>query len=176
MMKTICLLACVVSLICGCSKQPQKEQPPSTRPALPAGLDSYFQQYCDYTGSLGIGFVAWHTYDYRFRQHLKKTDDPELKRLYVLYEMHQELDWAIQDFEQGIIKTGKTESRPLTPDEWETTRQRLVGQITHLETYAAFTNYATGAMDMFDRHNPDLDQQWVEEKRKQVEAVKAPEK
>ena len=28
-----------------------------------ARLQNYFELYCDYTGNMGIGFVASHTYD-----------------------------------------------------------------------------------------------------------------
>ena len=177
MMKNITIVIAIIALASGCSKKPPNTVQPreSISAALPPRLDVYFQQYCDYTGSLGIGFCADHTYDYRFRQYLKKTEDPELKRLYVLYHLHQSLDWAIRDYEKGIVMTGKTSSRPLTPDEWKETKQRLIGEIDDLSAYVAFTNHATNAKDIFDQPDSELDQKWVAEKRKKVEAVKPPE-
>src|SRR4051812_48351155 len=112
-MRTPVLLIALVLAASGCSKQPEHAASPSTV-TLPPRLDSYFEQYCDYTGSLGIGFVAWHTYDYRFRQHLKETHDPELKRLFVLQHLNRDVEFALNDFEKGIVRTGKTSSRPLT--------------------------------------------------------------
>lgn len=84
-------------LLAGCSP----DQPRSLRPIapLPEGLDSYFERYCDYTGGLGIGFVPSHTYDFRFRQRLKTTHDPELKRLFVLDHLHGEVEFALDDFQ-----------------------------------------------------------------------------
>jgi hypothetical protein len=94
-------LLCLVSI--GCSQKPP--QAPSV--ALPNGLQSRFEDYCDYTGGLGIGFVAWHTYDYRFRQHLKRTQDPELKRLYVLENLHRGTAVAIDNLETDQMQTGR---------------------------------------------------------------------
>jgi hypothetical protein len=174
MMKTITIFVAIIVLASGCSKAPPNkvQSRDSTSTVLPPRLDEYFRQYCDYTGSLGIGFCADHTYDYRFRQYLKKTEDPEVKRLYVLHHLHQSLDWAIRDFEKGIVMTGKTSSRPLTPEEWKETKHRLLGKIDDLSVYVAFTNHATSATDIFDQLDPDMDQEWIEEKRKKIEAVK----
>jgi hypothetical protein len=77
-------------------------------------LQSYFERYCDYTGGMGIGFVASHTYDYQFRQHLKKTNDRELKRLFVLQHLYRDLDFAARDYQEGKIRIGKADYREMT--------------------------------------------------------------
>ncbi|MFT5524599.1 MAG: hypothetical protein ACI9HK_002554 [Pirellulaceae bacterium] len=86
-------------------------------------LQRYFERYCDYTGGMGIGFVASHTYDFNFRQHLKKTDDEELKRLFVLQHLYRDVDSSLRDYEEGRIRIGKTEYGVLctTPEKvhWE---------------------------------------------------------
>jgi hypothetical protein len=48
-------------------------------------MDEYFQRYCGYTrtGGMGIGFYAAHTYEDRYAQRLAATQDAELKRLFV---------------------------------------------------------------------------------------------
>lgn len=153
----------------GCSKQLKQEAPPATV-ALPPRLDSYFEQYCDYTGGLGIGFVASHTYDYRFRQHLKETHDPELKRLFVLQHLHRDVEFALDDFEKGIVRTGKAASRPLTLSEWQDTQKKIQAQIDDLATYYAFTNFATNR-DPFDPPDPELDSMWIEELRGKIRSV-----
>ena len=76
-----------------------------------ARLQKYFERYCDYTGGMGIGFVASHTYDYKFRQHLKSTNDPELKRLFVLWHLYRELDSHC-----GITKKADSESGRLNTE------------------------------------------------------------
>src|SRR5262252_3026349 len=98
-MRTSVLMLALVLAASGCSKQPERTAQPSTS-HLPPRLDSYFEDYCDYTGGMGIGFVASHTYDYRFRQHLKETHDPELKRLFVLQHLHRDVEFALGDFEK----------------------------------------------------------------------------
>jgi len=62
--------------------------------SLPPRLDSYFEEYCDYTGNMGIGFVADHTWDYQFRHRLKTTTDPELKRLFVLQHLYADVEFV----------------------------------------------------------------------------------
>jgi len=163
-------LLVLVLTVSGCSKQPQQSALSSTA-TLPPRLDSYFEQYCDYTGSLGIGFVAWHTYDYRFRQHLKETHDPELKRLFVLQHLNRDVEWALDDFEKGIVRTGKTSSRPLTLSEWQDAQKRIRAQIDDLATYYAFTNFATTNLDLFDPPNPKLDSMWIEELRGKLQSI-----
>src|SRR5688572_24750628 len=127
-MRAPILLIALLVTVSGCSKQPQQATSSSTV-ALPPRLDSYFEQYCDYTGGLGIGFVATHTYDYRFRQRLKETHDPELKRLFVLQHLNRDVEWALDDFEKGIARTGKASSRPLTLSEWQDTQKKIQAQI-----------------------------------------------
>lgn len=169
-MRAPILLIALLLAASGCSKQPKQAAPPSTI-ALPPRLDSYFEQYCDYTGSLGIGFVAWHTYDYRFRQHLKETHDPELKRLFVLQHLNQDVEWALGDFEKGIVRTGKTSSRPLTISEWQDTQKKIQAQIADLTTYYAFTNFATTNRAPFDPQDPKLDSMWIEELREKLRSI-----
>ena len=98
-------------------------------------LDGYFQRYCDYTGGLGIGFVASHTYDFKFRQRLKATQDREIKRLFVLQHLYSELDLAISDFEKGIVVTGKNSSRKLTPEERVSTRTSIAERMDDLSRF-----------------------------------------
>jgi hypothetical protein len=164
------LLLALILAASSCSKRPEQAAPPPSV-ALPPRLDSYFEQYCDYTGSLGIGFVAWHTYDYRFRQHLKATQDPELKRLYVLQNLHRDVEISLREFEAGIVVTGKTSSRPLTTSEWQDTRRHILQQIDDLAVYTAFTNFATVSHDLMDRSDPSLDASWVEELRETLRKI-----
>lgn len=169
-MRAPILLIAFLVAVSGCSKQPQQAASSSTV-VLPPRLDSYFEQYCDYTGGLGIEFVAAHTYDYRFRQHLKETHDPELKRLFVLQHLNRDVEWALDDFEKGIVRTGKTSSRPLTLSEWQDTQKKIQAQIDDLATYYAFTNYATTNRDPFDPPDPKLDSMWIEELRGKLQSV-----
>jgi hypothetical protein len=157
----------LVVLLGGCATQQSRNSPV----ALPLRLDSYFEDYCDYTGSLGIGFVAWHTFDYRFRQHLKATQDPELKRLFVLQNLHRDVEISLREFGAGIVVTGKTSSRPLTLSEWRSTQQRIQTQIDDLAAYTAFTNFATVSHDTMDRSDRTLDASWVEELRETLRSI-----
>ena len=138
---------------------------------LPPRLDSYFESYCDYTGGLGIGFVPSHTYDYRFRQRLKTSKDPELKRLFVLQHLHEDVEFALDDFQQGIVKTGKSSSRVLTLSEWQSTQRSIQTQINDLAAYSAFTNFATAIRDPMDPADPSLDTSWIEELRERLRSV-----
>ena len=106
-----------------------------TRKAEQTKLDTYFTQYCNDTGGLGIGFVASHTYDYKFRQRLKSTTDPELKRLFVLQHLYRDVDSKIRDYERGQIRVGKVDYRKMTPEETETARKEL---LVMLDDLAAF--------------------------------------
>jgi hypothetical protein len=115
-------------VLCGC----ESKQTRSTSTVRNPKLDSYFERYCDYTGGLGIGFVASHTYDFEFRQHLKKTEDAELKRLFVLQHLYQELDRAILDFERGIVMTGKSSSRQMTAEERASKRSSITERLDDL--------------------------------------------
>jgi hypothetical protein len=67
---------------------------------------------------MGIGFAGWDTYLYRFHQQLRTTSDPELKRLFVLANLHREVDLALDNFAMGIVIIGQSSSRPLTLSEW----------------------------------------------------------
>jgi hypothetical protein len=132
---------------------------------------------------VGIGFVAWHTYDYRFRQHLKQTQDPELKRLYVLQNLHESVDRGLSDFEAGIKRTGKTSSRPLTQPEWQAKRHELLEQVEDLATYAAFTNFARARLeripgrgpveerDLMDTKVPGQEEGWIDGLRQRITKV-----
>lgn len=165
----ILLLAAVVAAS-GCSEQPDQAEPPSTV-ALPPRLDSYFEHYCNYTGGLAIGFDAWDTYDYRFRQYLKETHDPELKRLFVLQHLNRDVDLALDDFKKGIVRTGKVSSRPLTLSEWQDAHKRILAQINDLVTYYAFTNFATTNRDPTDPPDPRLDSMWIEGLREKLQSI-----
>ncbi len=156
-------------LFAGCTKQTPLTPPPDV--ALPPRLDWYFENYCDYTGSLGIGFDPSHTYDYRFRQRLKTTLDPELKRLFVLQQLHRDVEYALDDFEKGIVRTGKSSSRPLTFSEWQSARQSIRTQIGDLDAYSAFSNFSKARPDRFDSPNPSLDSSWIEELRGKLRSV-----
>ncbi len=168
-MRTLGTILTITLLLAGCSKPSPPS--PSAAVTLPPRLDSYFEGYCDYTGGLGIGFDASHTYDYRFRQHLKTTHDPELKRLFVLQNLHQEVEFALDDFEKGIVRTGKSSSRPLTLSEWQETQKSIRAQIDDLATYNAFTNFATARGDPLDDADPTLDSMWVEELRGKLRSI-----
>ena len=165
----ILLIAFLVALS-GCSKR-SRQAASSSAVVLPPRLDSYFEQYCDYTGGMGIGFDASQTYDYRFRQHLKETHDPELKRLFVLQHLNRDVEWALDDFEKGIARTGKASSRPLTLPEWQATQKKIQAQIDDLATYYAFTNFATTNRDPIDPPDPKLDSMWFEELRGKLQSV-----
>ena len=160
------LLALVIA---GCAAH----SPPSSRPAatLPPRLDSYFESYCDYTGGLGIGFVPSHTYDYRFRQRLKTAQDPELKRLFVLQHLHRDVEFALDDFKRGIVRTGKSSSRPLTLLEWQSTQQSIQTQIDDLAAYSAFTNFVSTTSDPLDPPDPSLDRNWVDGLRGKLRSI-----
>jgi hypothetical protein len=157
-------------LLEGCSKQLPPSSPVATV-SLPPRLDFYFENYCDYTGGLGIGFDASDTYGYRFRQHLKATPDPEFKRLFVLHLLHREVELALKDFEKGIVRTGKTSDRPLTRSEWEDTRKSIQTQIDDLATYSTFTNFAIVRRDPFDPPEPTMDLMWIHELRGRLRSI-----
>lgn len=164
------LLIASILAVTGCSKQSEHTVQPTTV-SLPPRLESYFERYCDYTGSLGIGFVAWDTYDYRFRQHLRETRDPELKRLFVLQHLSQDVECALADFEKGIVRTGKASSRPPTLSEWQDTRKQIQAQIADLASYYAFTNFATTNRNLFDSSDARLDSMWIEELREKIKSI-----
>ena len=95
----------------------------------------YFDRYCDDDDSLGIGFVAWHTYDNKFRQHLKKTNDEELKRLFVLRHLYQHVDFALSNFEDDKIQIGKNMYRKMTGDEKKNAKEQILRMLDDLEEF-----------------------------------------
>ena len=115
----------------GCARQ--QDHPTST--VRDTKLDSYFDRYCDYTGGLGIGFAASNTYDFEFRQRLKTTQDAELKRLFVLQHLYRETDFAISDFERGIVMTGKSSRRQMTAEERNSTRLSITERLDDLARF-----------------------------------------
>ncbi len=115
----------------GCARQ--QDHPTST--VRDTKLDSYFDRYCDYTGCLGIGFAASDTYDFEFRQRLKTTQDAELKRLFVLQHLYRETDFAISDFERGIVMTGKSSRRQMTAEERNSTRLSITERLDDLARF-----------------------------------------
>jgi hypothetical protein len=171
--KSLGALALLFVTLLGCSEKPPSvasRSPAAAQAALPDGLQSYFEACCDDTGSLGIGFVAWHTYDYRFRQYLKRTQDPELKRLYVLENLHRDTGLALNDLQKGIIRTGKSSSRPLTAAEWQAAHESILQQIEDLGRYTTFTNYATTTRDPMDSPDPHL-MFWVQDLRETLRSI-----
>jgi hypothetical protein len=118
-------------MLCGCASH--QAHPTST--VRDAKLDGYFERYCDYTGGMGVGFVASHTYDFEFRQHLKTTQDAELRRLFVWQQLYREVDFAISDFECGIVMTGKSSSRQMTAEERASTRLSIMERLDDLARF-----------------------------------------
>jgi hypothetical protein len=121
----------LVACLCFGTKVPLAENAPPQK----SKLDKYFEQYCDYTGGLGIGFVASHTYDYKFRQHLKETKDTELKRLFVLQHLYRDVDFDMRVYERGEIRVGKAEYRKMTKAETEAAKTRLLEMLDDLEKF-----------------------------------------
>ena len=74
---------------------------------------------------MAVGFVAWHTYDHKFRQRLKTTADPEMKRLFVLKNLYQRAGYDLALFEQGEIDLGKGMRRKMSPEERRATFARI---------------------------------------------------
>ena len=83
------------------------------------------------------------SYDYLFRQYLKRTKDPELKRLFVLQELDREIRFALGDIESGVTKRTKGASPPLTLVEWQSAKQRIQIQVEDFAAYSTFTNSET---------------------------------
>ena len=159
-----------ITLLCaGCGKQASTV--PLSNIELPPRLNSYFEEYCDYTGGLGIGFNPSHTYDYRFRQRLKTTQDPELKRLLVLQHLYRDVEVALGELKSGVVRIGKDSYRPLTLSEWQSTRQSIQTQIDDLATYSAFTNFAKATRDPFDHQDPNLESGWIEELLEKLQSL-----
>lgn len=98
-------------------------------------LQTYFDRYCDYTGSLGIGFVASHTYAYEFRQRLKSTKDLELKRLFVLQRLYGDVENRMRDYERGEQRVGKVEYEKMTAREKDEARRELLDMLDDLEAF-----------------------------------------
>ena len=57
---------------------------------------------------------------------LKKTTDPDLKRLFVLQHLYREMDIAVSDYKEGVVVAGKGMKRNMTPEEKEATRKKLI--------------------------------------------------
>ena len=165
--RVLCLA--LVVAITGCSKESARVSPAA--PTLPSRLDLYFERYCDNTAGLGIGFDPSHTYDSRFRQHLKKTPDPELKRLFVLQHLYRDVEFDLNDFKAGIIRTGKVTSRPMTLPEWRSTRQSIQTQIDDLTAFVAFTNFTTVSRDPLDPAYLSIGVFWIEDLRGTLRSV-----
>lgn len=120
---------------------------------------------------MGIGFDSSQTYDYRFRQQLKTTQDIELKRLFVLQNLYRDVEFALDDFERGRIRIGLSSYRPLTLSEWQSARQSIQTQIDDLATYSTMTNFAPVTRDPFDSRDPNLDKMWIEQLRERLHSV-----
>jgi hypothetical protein len=124
-MQSAALCVAIVFLIAGVAggQQPSESD---------AALDRHFDRYCDYTGGLGIGFVPSHTYDYQFRQRLKKSEDRELKRLFVLQHLYRDVELAVSDFEEGVIHIGKGERRAMTAEERVSVGKQILEKLDDL--------------------------------------------
>ena len=159
----------MLALLSGCAKHLADKR--DGEAALPPRLNSYFEEYCDYTGNMGIGFAPDHTWDYEFRHRLKSTADPELKRLFVLQNLYRDVQFALLDFGAGKIRTGQAEYRPLTADEWLKTREDIQRKIDDLTTYASFTNFMSSSFDLMYTPDATLDLTWVDELRQQLRGI-----
>jgi len=95
-------------------------------------LNRYFWRFCDYTGGMGPGFVPSHTYEIEFRQKLKATKEPELKRLFVLWHLYREVDFQMRDYLAGEVPIGKSLTRKMTPQEKIAARNSLVEKVNFL--------------------------------------------
>ena len=168
-MKALRLLL-FIPLLFACTKHNQTGKS-NAEVALPPRLQSYFEDYCGADGQLGIGFDASHTYDHRFRMRLSKTDDPELKRLYVLQHLHGEVEFGLENLKAGIKRTGLNSTRALTLDEWNKVREDLLVKINDLAAYSAFTNFATHEFDPRDRPDQYEDQRWLGELRQTFRSI-----
>jgi hypothetical protein len=115
----------------GCAAQPRRH----VTSAADSKLDAYFQRYCGYTGNMGIGFIARDTYDYQFRQRLASTQDPELKRLFVLFHLYDDVDQAISALEESTVRVGKDQWRDMSPAEREAARQAIVNALDDLNRF-----------------------------------------
>jgi hypothetical protein len=169
LVKPLLLSIAMVVAASGCSRR--SGDTPAVAKALPPRLDSYFEQFCDETGNMGIGFAPWDTYDYRFRQRLKKTKDTELKRLYVLKNLHREVEYRLRDFRVGRMQIGQGVYRPLTLAEWLSAQQSIQAKLNDLAVYSTFTNFAVASQDVYDRPDASEDTRWIEELRETLRSV-----
>jgi hypothetical protein len=124
----------------GCAEAPldrSAARVPITNYAVPAGstMDQYFQGDCAQAGNLGIGLVASHTYLYKFQERLATTKDRELKRLYVLYHLYNDLDHDIFDLEQDRVLIGMAEWRKMTPTEREAAPLGIAQRVVDLRSF-----------------------------------------
>ena len=92
-------------------------------------LQSHFLRYCDYQAGLPDG-----SYDLKFRQQLKLTDDNELKRLFVLKHLYRDLGFAERDFHAGRVRVGKVEYRAMTDPEREAAKRKVSKMLDDLES------------------------------------------
>ena len=77
----------------------------------------YLDQFANYTGGMGIGFVPEHTYNYGFRQAVLKSKDEELQRAFILQNLPFRISSILNDLKNNQKMIGKTQYRDLTPDE-----------------------------------------------------------
>lgn len=97
-------------------------------------LQKYFEGYCDYTGGMER-FIPGNNYDYEFRQHLKTTDDQELKRLFVLQHLYRDVDSAMRDYERGVVRVGKNQYDPMTAAKKLAVKRRLTATLDDLKSF-----------------------------------------
>ena len=77
----------------------------------------YLEKFANYTGGMGIGFVAEHTYDYNFRQAVLRTKDEGIQRAFILQKLPFLISEILRDLEKNQTMIGKGEFRDLTPEE-----------------------------------------------------------
>ena len=123
----------LVLAVVGCVSATASERPAAEE--RDSKLESYFQRYCEYRGNMGIGFVSWHTYDFKYRQRLKATQDAELKRLFVLAHLYSELGAEISDFEDGVVIADKGRRRKMTRAERSSTRSSISKRLDDLSLF-----------------------------------------
>lgn len=134
-MRFTCGVLALTWALAGCNSENEEEAVALSSGEPHPKLQSYFERYCDDDDSLGVGFVAWHTYDHRFRQQLKKTGDTELKRFFVLRNLYQATGYATHLFEEGVIEVGKGMRREMTPEERTAVLARISGLLDDLALF-----------------------------------------
>lgn len=77
----------------------------------------YLEQFANYTGGMGIGFVPEDTYDFAFRQAVLNSKDVELQRAFILQKLPFRISSILDDLKKNQKMIGKAQYRDLTPAE-----------------------------------------------------------